>query len=147
MLSGGRKKLLWFSIHKSGKRSLDRLGKSASEDFFTFESCVVLKYVKWDLYKNTFFCIGPMIMAQGKRGVPIGGFISAQCAELWCIYKEYLAFTTNADTVSRQWNEAAERSSAIPYGWRGSVSEVVHFHLPYIPKDLSLKGDVWANDT
>ena len=120
--------------------------KSASEDFFSFESKVVLKYVKWDLYKNTLFCIGPLVMAQGKRGVPIGGFISAQCTELWCMYKEYLAFTTNAETVSRQWNKVADRSPAIPNGWRGSVSEVIHFHPPNIPNDLSRKGDVWAND-
>ena len=103
MLRGKRETNLWFSIHKSGERSLDRLGKSSCEDFFCFESTAVVKYVKWDLFNNTLFCVGPLVMAQGKRGVPIGGFISAQCAELWCIYREHLTLTRNAVEVTKKW--------------------------------------------
>ena len=44
--------------------------------------------MKFDIQEDTLFCFGRLIFNQGSRGVPIGGFLSAHLAELWCAWKE-----------------------------------------------------------
>ena len=34
--------------------------------------------------------------------MPIGGFLSAQLAEIWCVYKEYIAFFDKREQVQHQ---------------------------------------------
>ena len=46
------------------------------------------KYVVWELYHNTYFCVDQILMRQGERGVPIGGFLSAQLMVLYAIAQE-----------------------------------------------------------
>ena len=45
-------------------------------------------YVEFELFDNCFFTMGPLILLQGTTGIPIGGFLSAQLMELWCIWRE-----------------------------------------------------------
>ena len=39
-------------------------------------------------HKNTFFCCDSILLRQGPRGVPIGGFLSTQIMVLWAIFCE-----------------------------------------------------------
>ena len=52
---------------------------------------LVTRFVRFDTYDNVLFVAGPVILRQGLRGVPIGGFISAQLAEIWAIWREVTA--------------------------------------------------------
>ena len=51
-----------------------------------------MRYVHWDIHHNIWFSAGPVLMAQGDKGVPIGGFLSAQQMILWAISKERKLF-------------------------------------------------------
>ena len=55
---------------------------------FVFSEVELLRFVEYDIYYNNLFTIGPLIMCQGAKGVPIGGFVSAQIAELWAMWRE-----------------------------------------------------------
>ena len=68
---------LWFSVAKGGDKACDRVGKANSQLFHTIPFEAVLRYVTWDIRFNVWFCVGPVLMAQGDKGVPIGGFLSA----------------------------------------------------------------------
>ena len=48
----------------------------------------VSRYVLFDIHEDTLFSFGNLILSQGRNGVPIGGFLSAQLAEIWCSWKE-----------------------------------------------------------
>ena len=52
----------------------------------------VMRYVRWDIKHNGWFCAGPVLMAQGDKGVSIGGFLSAQQMIFWAISKERKLF-------------------------------------------------------
>lgn len=69
-------------------KHLDRLGSAASKDFYIVSSDQVLRYVKFDIEDCNLFTLGNLILKQGVKGVPIGGFLSAQLAELWAIWRE-----------------------------------------------------------
>jgi hypothetical protein len=81
------KKGLWFCIHKT-HRAHDRLGKAYGSDFQEVSIEDVWRFVDYDLYHNDAFQVGNRIYRQ-KRGIAIGGVISAQLAELYCILCEY----------------------------------------------------------
>lgn len=83
-------KNLFFSLSKMDK-AFDRIGKSTSEDFFILDVQMVERYLSWDLEENVLLTLDTTVMSQGTRGVPIRGFLSAQIAELWCIYKEHIS--------------------------------------------------------
>ena len=50
----------------------------------------VLRYSDFELFYNTLFVLGPLVMCKGEKGVPIGGFLSAQMSEMWCLWREAL---------------------------------------------------------
>ena len=52
----------------------------------------VLRFVEFDMTENVFLTVGAIILCQGARGIPIGGFLSAQIAEIWACWKEYTGF-------------------------------------------------------
>ena len=52
----------------------------------------VLKFVTWDVFHNTEFVFGSVFLAQGDKGVPIGGFLFAQLCVLWGVFRESLLF-------------------------------------------------------
>ena len=79
---------LWFSIASANDRHTDRIGKSADSDFTVLSFEQIHKYVVWELYHNTYFCVDQILMRQGERGVPIGGFLSAQLMVLYAIAQE-----------------------------------------------------------
>ena len=83
---------LWFSVAKGGDKARDRVGKATCQFFYTIPLDAVMRYVRWDIRHNVWFCPGPVLMAQGDKGVPIGGFLSAQQMILWAISKERKLF-------------------------------------------------------
>ena len=84
-----RKKEIWFSISKTGDRGLDRVGKSSARTFHIVHEDKVKRFLAFNLKGNSLLSLGTMILQQGKRGVPIGEFLSAQLAEIWCAWREY----------------------------------------------------------
>ena len=40
--------------------------------------------------ENVFLRVGTVILCQGARGIPIGGLLSAQIAEIWACSKAYI---------------------------------------------------------
>ena len=45
-------------------------------------------YVLFDTSQCNLFTLGQLIIKQGAKGVPTGGFLSAQLAEIWAIWRE-----------------------------------------------------------
>ena len=79
---------MFFSLAKGGLNELDRVGTTSSDHFVVITGQQVKTYVEFELFDNCFFTMGPLIMLQGTAGIPIGGFLSAQLTELWCIWRE-----------------------------------------------------------
>ena len=74
------------------EKTLDRIGKSSGSQFILVSEASVSRFVEFDTKQNNLFTIGGIILAQGAKGVPIGGFISAQLAEIWAVWKEHEEF-------------------------------------------------------
>ena len=78
---------LWFSLSREA-RSLDRVGKSSHRQFRILSEEEVTCFVDYDPFDNVLFILQRLVLQQGGSGVPIGGFISAQLAELWALWRE-----------------------------------------------------------
>ena len=65
------------------------VGKSSARTFHVVHEDMVKRFLKFNLRGNTLLSLGTMILRQGARGVPIGEFLSAQLAEIWCAWREY----------------------------------------------------------
>ena len=92
MNSLGQRITLWFSIARGNDRHRDRIGKSAENMFVVPNFDEVYEYVVWDLLHNTYFCLDAILLRQGPRGVPIGGFLSAPIMVLWA-FRESVLFS------------------------------------------------------
>ena len=57
------------------------------------------------------FLLDQIVLQQGSSGVPIGGFLGAQLAELWALWKEVLALGGGTPSSSTEctWNIALRR--------------------------------------
>ena len=73
---------------KGGMRMLDRVGHAADRNFRVFSIENVMDYVEWDLNDNTLFTLWGVVMRQAKKGVPIGGYLSAQLMCIWALVQE-----------------------------------------------------------
>ena len=97
---------LWFSLARGGGKALDRIGKASGTQFFLVSESAVRRFVEFDTRLNNLFTIGRVLLAKGTKGVPIGGFISAQLAEIWAVWKEHEGFfATQADNVAHLWRQ------------------------------------------
>ena len=95
-----RHPITYFAIQRGGDKVLDRLGKGSEDQFWNIPVSFVYQHVHWELFHNTLFTLGPLIMEQGKAGVPIGGCLSAPQSKIWAIWCEHLAL--NSDTATFQ---------------------------------------------
>ena len=68
---------LSFSIAKANLHMLDRVGEATSCNLRVFSTEEVLTFVRWDLYHNTQFEVWGTVRRQARKGVPIGGYLSA----------------------------------------------------------------------
>ena len=67
-------------------------------------------------------------MAQGGKGVPIGGFLSAQAAEIWAVWKEHCVFSDEHHSVAyARWQQIID---APPKEWEDLSSPIVHKSIP-----------------
>ena len=74
-------------------RHLDRIGKSSAPGFVVIDEGVIERFVDFDLTDNVLFTAGSVVLMQGGKGVPTGGFISAQASELWAMWRECSTFS------------------------------------------------------
>ena len=70
-------KQAFFSISRESKH-LDRVGTSAAQRFLVVDAAAIMRFLDFDLGQNVLFTAGGVVLAQGGKGVPIGGFIPAQ---------------------------------------------------------------------
>ena len=101
---------LWFSISKSGDKSLDRVGKAAGKDFRMITAEQIIRFLQFNMKGNTLLVAGRVLLQQGQRGVPIGEFLSAQLAEIWAAWKEFSKLFATSDDTN---NFAADVTSAL----------------------------------
>ena len=81
----------WFAISKDCKAA-DHRGRSSSLHFWELSSALVLSVVKWELDENSCFeAIGrsEWLVLQQRKGLPIGGHLSASLVELVALFREY----------------------------------------------------------
>ena len=76
---------------------LDRLGKGSEDQFWNVPVSFVYQYVHWELFCNTLFTLGPLILEQGKEGVPIGGCLSAPQSKIWAIWCDHMSLNTQTE--------------------------------------------------
>ena len=91
-----------FAIHNKD-RKLDKIGIGYSGDFTSITWEDIATYVKYDVFDNDFFVVGNRLYRQ-KKGIAIGGIISAQLAELFCMCKELNFLSQSKETQARQKN-------------------------------------------
>ena len=91
MCAKRRVKHALFSISRESKH-LDRVGTSAAQSFLVVSEAAIMRFLDLDLDQNVLSTAGGVVVAQGGKGVPIGGFISAQAAELWAMWREHHLF-------------------------------------------------------
>ena len=101
-LLGKGKTELFFSLAKGGLNELDRVGTASSDHFVVITGRQEKTYVEFELFDDCFFTMGPLIMSQGTTGIPIGGFVSAQLTELWCIWREVTAMRRDCRVKTQQ---------------------------------------------
>ena len=80
---------LWFSIAKGLEKDLDRFGRNSATSFVTLSEEEVQRFVQFDMAENVFLAVGPILLSHGAKGIPIGGFLSTQIAEIWACWREF----------------------------------------------------------
>ena len=78
----------FFGIARGGERLLDRTGKVSDKGFRVVPLDNVLNFVCWDINCNTTFEYNGWVLNQNIKGVPVGGFQSAQLLCPWALVKE-----------------------------------------------------------
>ena len=93
--------------------------------------------------ENVFLTIGPIILCQGARGIPIGGFLSAQIAEIWACWKEFTGlFGDLVPTVQQKLTDlCAEFSQTQGIPVQCIVLEVTEL-VDHFPDDQILAHDM-----
>ena len=146
--SDARGKTLWFSIAKGLEKDLDRFGKNSAKSFVTLSESEVLRFVEYDMTENVFLTVGSLILYQGARGIPIGGFLSAQIAEIWACWKEFTSlFGENVQSAQRQLTDLCadfSKTQGIPVQITlpGTV-ELIH----HSPDETVLAHDMFVSRT
>ena len=64
MPSAGQLSDVCFAVAKCGMREIDHLGRSTSTDFHNVSADEVLRYTDFELFYNTLFVLGPLVMCQ-----------------------------------------------------------------------------------
>ena len=82
---------MYFSLCKDGKKG-DHIGRSFSCHFWELSATTVFNAISWELRENTFFeaIDGPdFAVFYQRKGLPIGGHLSAGLVELVALYREF----------------------------------------------------------
>ena len=142
-----REKNMVFALHKGGDKSLDRIGSSTSEEFRILTEEELLCFVRRDLFQNTLVVCGPVLLSQGKQGVPIGGHLAAHIAEFWAMYSEHLTFSVESSVRGERQVDWQKRVDDLHLG--EPVTVVLPGAEPLVcfrsGSRHQLFGDVWAS--
>ena len=76
----------WFGLGPD--RVHDVMRKAYGDMLTNLSWAHVSEYLHFDLFENDLFLLGTRVFRQ-RRGVAIGGVLSAQCASLYCMYNEF----------------------------------------------------------
>ena len=106
-----RHRVTYFAIHRGGDRMLDRMGKGSEDQFWNVPVSFVYQYVHWELFCNTLFTLGPLILEQGKAGVPIGGCLSAPQSEIRAIWCEHMSLHEETEAFQSRVRSILERDA------------------------------------
>ena len=108
-----RRAQTFFSLSKDGEKSFDHIGKSTDNMFLVTTVEMLRRFVTFDIQENNLFLLSQVVLQQGTSGVPIGGFLSAQLAELWRLWKEVLALSGGQTSKAAQdaWNVTLHRDT------------------------------------
>ena len=79
----------WLSIAKRGLKSLDRVSKTSGKDFRLVTLEEVIDFVQWDINFNNLFVIWGTVLRHQDKGVPIGGYLSAQLMNFCLMGAQY----------------------------------------------------------
>ena len=96
-----------FGISKDGKAG-DKRGRPPVEHYWVIHADQLRAAVHWDLTANDAFEVrlddGSTVVLGQKKGLPIGGHLSAACVELVALRREYIAaeWTRGASWRERQ---------------------------------------------
>ena len=89
-----------FAVHNKN-RKLDKIGIGYSGHFTNVTWEDIVTYMNYDIFDNYFFVVGNRLFRQ-KKGIAIGGIISAQSAELFCMGKELHFSSQTQQTQAKQ---------------------------------------------
>ena len=139
----------FFSIAKGGERSLDRIGKAADRGFRAVPLEDFLNLVRWDLDHNTLFEKDGLVLNQNIKGVPIGGFLSAQLMCIRALVQE-ITFMQNQvpifSKVRKQWDNKVWPKMTFTPG-----QQVARPEMAWVPKDVGCFNshgmDGWVEQT
>ena len=124
----------FFSLSKDGEKKFDHIGKSTVKMFLVTTIDMLRRFVKYDIRDNNLFLLDQIVLQQGSSGVPIGGFLSAQLAELWALWKEVLALGGGTPSRSTEctWNTALRRDCT-----RVCTGTIGVYSVPFPYPDIS----------
>ena len=116
-------------------RQLDWLGASLGKSFTVLSSKEVKQFVEFDVTECNLLVVGQRILKEGRKVVPIGGFVSAQLAELWALWREHENLSeTSCDQTGTRVNEQVRANP------RDKGTDLLLPPPPHWPS-LSLTGD------
>ena len=114
-------------------KALDRLGKASTKGFVIVGQDALERFVDFDLFDNILFTAGAVIVQQNGKGVPIGGFILAQTAGLWAMWKEArLTSDESRNALTSEWNAVLKQP---PKDWAELQTP-----CPLLPISATLMG-------
>ena len=97
---------LFFSLATGSMRQLDWLAASSGKSFTVVSSNEVKQFDKFDFTECNLLVLRHLILKQGRKGAPIEGFLSAQLANLWALWREHESLSGDlCDQTATQVNE------------------------------------------
>ena len=114
-----------FAVHNKNKK-MDKIGIGYSEDYTNITWDDIQTYIRYDVFDNDFFVVGNRLLRQ-KKGIAIGGIISAQLAELFCMAKELKFLSQTVKAQKQQQAKFLPPHSLIlnPYRFRDNIVGVL----------------------
>ena len=114
-----------FAVHNKN-RKLDKIGTGYSGVCTNITWKDIVSYMNYDGFDNDFFVVGNRLFRQ-KKGIAIGGIISAQLAELCCMGKELNFLSQTKETQFRQQAKYLPPGTLVlqPYWFRDTIVGVI----------------------
>ena len=79
---------LCFAPAEGHLKHLDRIGTRSSDRSVNISDAEVLRHFRFESFDIELFVIGPVILSQAEKGVPIAGFLSAELSKPWAMWRQ-----------------------------------------------------------